>query len=151
MQRNPYRFSSKYLDEESGLYYYGYRFYLPEVGRWVSRDPVGEKGGLSLYSYLDNAPINQIDLLGLAKVWTFSGINNWEEGKYHDYVDEGLSDWDYKKEPYFTGKSPGIYSEIGVKPHYWNPYNDSKNAISLFSKWKLDNEASNIARNKCEP
>jgi RHS repeat-associated protein len=37
-------FSSKRQDRESGLYYYGYRFYSPTLGRWVSRDPLGERG-----------------------------------------------------------------------------------------------------------
>ncbi len=40
----PHRFSSKYLDGETGLYYYGYRYYAPGIGRWVSRDPIGERG-----------------------------------------------------------------------------------------------------------
>ena len=42
---NPFRFSTKYTDEETGLYYYGYRYYMPEIGRWVNRDPLGEIGG----------------------------------------------------------------------------------------------------------
>jgi len=37
-------FSSKYLDREVSLYYYGYRYYSPSLGRWLARDPVGEKG-----------------------------------------------------------------------------------------------------------
>jgi RHS repeat-associated protein len=41
---NPYRFSTKYQDEESGLYYYGYRYYNPSTGRWPNRDPLGEPG-----------------------------------------------------------------------------------------------------------
>jgi len=40
---NPFRFSTKYLDAETGLYYYGYRYYQPETGRWVSRDPALDK------------------------------------------------------------------------------------------------------------
>lgn len=39
-----FRFSTKYYDAETGLYYYGYRYYSPEIGRWPSRDPIGEKG-----------------------------------------------------------------------------------------------------------
>ena len=41
---NPYRFSAKYLDGESGLYYYGHRYYDPATGRWLSRDPIEEEG-----------------------------------------------------------------------------------------------------------
>ncbi|MBC7077604.1 MAG: hypothetical protein H5T92_04775, partial [Synergistales bacterium] len=38
---NPFRFSTKYTDPETGLLYYGYRYYSPSLGRWLSRDPVG--------------------------------------------------------------------------------------------------------------
>ena len=34
----PFRFSTKYYDAESGLYYYGYRYYSPELGRWLTRE-----------------------------------------------------------------------------------------------------------------
>lgn len=40
---NPYRFSTKYLDTETDLYYYGYRYYSPELGRWINRDPIAEE------------------------------------------------------------------------------------------------------------
>jgi RHS repeat-associated protein len=57
-------FSSKYLDQETGLYYYGYRYYSPELGRWPSRDPIGEVGGLNQYGFLGNYPVSAIDPLG---------------------------------------------------------------------------------------
>jgi RHS repeat-associated protein len=41
---NPFRFSTKYTDEETGFLYYGYRYYAPGVGRWVNRDPIFETG-----------------------------------------------------------------------------------------------------------
>ena len=62
-----YRFSTKPLDPETGLYYYGYRYYHPELGRWISRDPIGEDGGLNLYGFVGNKVPNYIDLLGLKK------------------------------------------------------------------------------------
>jgi RHS repeat-associated protein len=62
---NPFRFSTKYDDDETDLLYYGYRYYNPSTGRWISRDPIGEKGGYNLYVFTDGDPINYLDVLGL--------------------------------------------------------------------------------------
>ncbi len=64
-QSNVYRFSTKYYDEEVNLYYYGYRYYSPELGRWINRDPLYESGGLNLQSFIFNNSVSFIDLLGL--------------------------------------------------------------------------------------
>jgi RHS repeat-associated protein len=58
---NPFRWSTKYTDEESGLVYYGYRFPSATIGRWISRDPIGEEGGGNLYVWIQNSCINFID------------------------------------------------------------------------------------------
>jgi len=63
-QNNPFRFSTKYLDAETGLYYYGFRYYSAEIGRWISRDPIGEDGGLNLMAFVQNNPANGVDSLG---------------------------------------------------------------------------------------
>jgi RHS repeat-associated protein len=52
----------------SGLVLTLYRAYDPQTGRWLSPDPIGEAGGLNLYGYVGNDPVNAIDRLGL---WTF--------------------------------------------------------------------------------
>jgi hypothetical protein len=44
--------------------YYGFRYYNPETGRWPSRDPIEEDGGLNLYGFVGNAPNNATDVLG---------------------------------------------------------------------------------------
>ena len=62
---NPFRFSTKYTDTTSGHIYYGLRYYDPRHGRWLSRDPVGEEGGLNLYGFVGNDGVNQVDVLGL--------------------------------------------------------------------------------------
>jgi RHS repeat-associated protein len=62
---NPFRFSTKYQDDETGLLYYGYRYYNAGTGRWPSRDPIGEAGGLNLHSFVGNSSINSVDALGL--------------------------------------------------------------------------------------
>ncbi|MBI5690193.1 MAG: RHS repeat-associated core domain-containing protein [Verrucomicrobia bacterium] len=70
---NPLRFSTKWHDEESGLCYFGYRYYSPREGRFLSRDPIEERGGLNLYGFCDNDPINHWDYLGqkswLSRLW----------------------------------------------------------------------------------
>jgi RHS repeat-associated protein len=62
---NPFRFSTKYIDSESGLLYYGYRYYNSQTGRWISRDPIGEAGGINLSAFTGNNTVNFIDKLGL--------------------------------------------------------------------------------------
>ena len=61
---NPFRFSTKYRDNETGFYYYGYRHYDPTTGRWSNRDPIQEQGGLNLYGFIVNDPVNYVDFLG---------------------------------------------------------------------------------------
>ncbi|MEP2775034.1 MAG: RHS repeat-associated core domain-containing protein [Luteolibacter sp.] len=60
-----HRFSTKPLDVETNFYYYGYRFYDPVTGRWPSRDPIGERGGVNLYGFAGNDGVGQWDFLGL--------------------------------------------------------------------------------------
>lgn len=67
---NPLRFSTKYHDSEGDLTYFGYRFYSAATGRWLSRDPVGTKGGRNVYVAFQNSPIRVFDGLGLRPVKT---------------------------------------------------------------------------------
>ena len=52
----------------SGVEYYGYRYYDPSTGRWPSRDPIEEEGGINLYAFVENTWGGTIDFLGLRKV-----------------------------------------------------------------------------------
>jgi RHS repeat-associated protein len=60
-----YRFSTKPLDFVTGFYYYTYRYYDPVTGRWPSRDPIGERGGVNLYGFVGNDGLGRVDILGL--------------------------------------------------------------------------------------
>jgi RHS repeat-associated protein len=63
-----YRFSTKPLAFATGLYYYGYRYYDPMTGRWPSRDPIEEDGGINLYGFVENEAINGYDVHGLRRM-----------------------------------------------------------------------------------
>ena len=69
-----HRFSTKYYDEETGFYYYGYRHYFPELRRWLSRDPIEEDGSVNLTSFLDNNPVANIDPLGNLVIIVLAGV-----------------------------------------------------------------------------
>ena len=61
----PHRFSTKWQDNETLMYDYGYRWYWPEMGRWMNRDPIGEEGGVNLYGFCQNNPCRFYDSKGL--------------------------------------------------------------------------------------
>jgi RHS repeat-associated protein len=95
---NPFRFSTKYTDAETGLAYFGYRYYHPDTGRWLNRDPIEEIGGLNLYGYVKNSPILFIDPLGnitdygvfseMGKHWFIGGGSPFERegGEWSEFV-----------------------------------------------------------------
>ncbi len=71
----PYHFSTKFADA-SGLVYYGYRWYDAAKGRWLSRDPIEENGGMSLYAASINNCIVHTDYLGMSAM----SIPAWAAG-----------------------------------------------------------------------
>jgi RHS repeat-associated protein len=62
---NPFRFSTKRTDPTTDLVLYEYRVYNPSTGRWPNRDPIGELGGLNLYGFVLNNPVDYVDKLGM--------------------------------------------------------------------------------------
>lgn len=83
-----YRFSTKPIDATTGLYYYGYRYFDPITGRWPSRDPIGEKGGMNLYGFVGNDGINRQDYLGHKMIEQDVYIRNMNgDGPYHELIE----------------------------------------------------------------
>jgi RHS repeat-associated protein len=66
-------FHGQFRDPETGWDNYGFRYYIPWLGKWPSRDPIGEKGGRNIYWTVGNRTINRIDILGLLDLGTPSG------------------------------------------------------------------------------
>lgn len=74
----------------------GYRFYNPELGRWINRDPIGEVGGYNLYGFVKNNVINQVDYIGLyGRDCCLDSSNPYErccDGIIYEYNREGCCD-----------------------------------------------------------
>ena len=65
---NRFLFQGREYDYDTALYYFRNRWYEPETGRWLSPDPIGISGGLNLYAFCGNDPVNFVDPMGLAIV-----------------------------------------------------------------------------------
>jgi RHS repeat-associated protein len=93
---NSYTYAGREWDKETGLHYYRARYYDPMEGRFIQKDPIGFKGGINLYSYVQNNPLNYRDpfgfigeglsmdahamaLLGFGRFtsWCCDGVNLW--------------------------------------------------------------------------
>ncbi|MBI3259665.1 MAG: RHS repeat-associated core domain-containing protein [Ignavibacteriae bacterium] len=78
--KNPWRFFGKRVDEETGLVYFGNRYYDPEIGRWISPDPLGDIDSPNLYLFVLNNPLQYTDYFGLA-----AEVNSSQNKKVLDY------------------------------------------------------------------
>ena len=119
--------------------FYGYRFYSPELGRWLSRDPINESGGMNVYGITGNNPINKFDAYGLFKI----DISDIEIGKCGGYgelatftdvnnqiVQKVVKVKDYRKYRKCGSKCcEMIYERVGADPTFWEfiDYRDSRN------------------------
>jgi RHS repeat-associated protein len=111
---NPFKFSTKYTDPETGLSYYGYRYYSPQSGRWTTRDPIAEEGGINLYAYVANAPVGSIDPDGRQQ----RRDRNWQRGERDPrtgrrYGDSG--DYDINTPNWALATGPMHYSKHRVR------------------------------------
>ena len=81
----PYTFTSREFDTETGLFYYRKRYYDPTIGRFSSEDPAGFGGGINFYTYVSENPIGRTDPFGLD--W-LANISNYSAG-VGDYLSGG--------------------------------------------------------------
>jgi RHS repeat-associated protein len=78
---NNIRFKGQYFDAETGLHYNWHRYYKPSTGRYLTPDPIGLAGGLNLFSYVQNDPVNYIDPEGLSPAGAFIKLSKKLYGK----------------------------------------------------------------------
>ena len=135
-------FHAEFRDDESGLYNYGFRFYNPSLGRWLSRDPIEEEGGLNLYLMAGNDGVNFVDLLGMkapgkgcpapnkTKKPKKGGITAPPKPRghkgFHHYGNWGGPGW----------ANGGWNSEDGLLP----PYNESKKPVDARDRCYKDHD-----------
>ena len=96
----PFRFSTKYTDSETGLVYYGRRYYDAGKGRFVGRDPIEEQSGLNLYGFVGNNGVNHWDYLGMEWAVKNNGDGIFSANAW-DVVDGMLLDlgaWNFSSE-----------------------------------------------------
>ena len=99
-----FNFTGLYQHAKSGLDMATYRFYDPDLGRWLNRDPIAERGEINLYGYVRNNPFRYIDILGLDPFMVTGILRVDDDG-------EGPS----HNDPFHNSVTPG--SDIPNGPH----------------------------------
>lgn len=112
----PFKFSTKRHDSATGMIYFGYRFYMPEVKKWLTRDPIGENGGINLYGYVGGNPQNRIDPYGLEKLSMFN--------PNHKTI--GTSDWVANQHVKASPDKSGTLKVYGHYDEYSGTFKDSR-------------------------
>jgi RHS repeat-associated protein len=121
---NPWRFSSKRTDPETGLVWFGRRMYDPRLGKWTTPDPIGFEGGPNLYAYVNNNPLNHIDLYGLVDD-SESLFDNLREERRREQREERKQQ--YRKDS--ESNSGSSESSSGS----WNPVKAFGTALQIFA------------------
>ena len=104
---NPYMFTGRRYDRETGLYYYRARYYDPDTGRFIQRDNAGYIDGVNLYSYCRNNPINRTDRFG------------WQSEREPIYTGEDLARQLRGRKPWKMGRTVSDYMQGGAPSARW--------------------------------
>ena len=120
-QENTYKFSTKPQDEETGYFYYGFRYYDSANGRWLNRDPIREEGGINFYSFVFNTPVIFWDYLGLEKKMVDGGFKHQnqtpENVEYVEWYAISANKINAKGEIDNEGKCPCEYIDVEWQRH----------------------------------
>lgn len=156
---NPWRFSTKWTDLETGLLYYGYRYYDPKNGRFINRDPIEEQGGLNLYGFCGNNAINSFDVLGhydwagdgsswTQSYWSFQGNDSILEVQYWRYSDGVCSQGSIQWDEFYN------YGTLGDGTHTMTGSIDKNGDLRIDGVWampSLPSSLQGLTPNEYEP
>ena len=123
---NPFKFSSEYYDSETGLIYYNFRYYNPETGKWLKRDPIAEQGGFNLYGFVSNNSIYYWDYLGLDPIDNTPKTKEFQK-QQDKYVKDRLSVANKLLIPTFSCNLPQYDENFGPdkKQRKFNKYDNT--------------------------
>ena len=79
---NPYLFTGRRYDSETGLYYYRTRYYAHDIGRFLQADPIGYGDGMNIYTYCGNNPLGFLDPSGFASVAIYDPADEGGGGNF---------------------------------------------------------------------
>ncbi len=86
-----FTYTGREFDSDTGLYYYRARWYDPQVGRFVSEDPIGLAGGINTYGYVRNSPVRLVDPFGLDWWDSLLGVSSQFSAGFGDTLTGGIS------------------------------------------------------------
>ena len=110
---NPFQFTGREFDQETGVYYYRHRYYDPQTGRFASEDPVKFFGGNNFYAYVLNDPTDLVDPTGLFGVHGNWCGPDWTGGNREQY--NPAHDISGPSGPYYNG--PIDYTDSVCRDH----------------------------------
>jgi RHS repeat-associated protein len=104
---NSLLYTGRRLDSETGLYYYRNRYYHAQLGRFVTRDPIGYAGGTNLYQYVSSRPTSYLDPFGQIGIF-FDGLDQYEWEPNERTIIQELADRYVGGDPYtYFSVAPG--------------------------------------------
>lgn len=136
---NPIRYKGYFYDEETGLYYCQTRYYCPKIARWMTSDSseylvLNVAGGINLFAYCGNDPVNKVDYTGHDWNSFWSDIGDWIEKTFGAFVDASYDKVIAGQDFFFYGWEEGIRIRTTIG-------DDSKPISAFFTNasnwWKI--------------
>mgnify|MGYP002079436568 CR=1 FL=1 len=142
-------YTGREYDKESNLYYMRARYYSPDTGRFISRDPIWQNDQVNLYTYVANSPLKYTDRMGREKVLIFIWadnpwsdlLKNWADYQYRKYLAQGIKAKNIKIIPWIVDptsfnnevdKYNGNIKEMVYLSHWAPTY--------LWGEWTINSE-----------
>jgi RHS repeat-associated protein len=136
-------YKGQFVDPETGYYDYGFRYYMPETGRWASRYPIGEEGGVNLYAFVRNDGVGMVDKFGLApKDYGCCTAKKVKDGR--DYLNKA---WDESKKdaakdpsdlaPSCVNVNTNLLGRMGEIPNCWECDTERRDGLDYWDRLRF--------------